>query len=708
MQEVSVLPGRIRWKDQTLYYNKSLSKYINIYIDNLYGVKYSSVNHITTSILVVYDPLKTNYHVIRKNIENAISSALQNKPERIREYDEYYKVLEKRDKARKNSIIYGLIYLAFKVKDSLYGKTFLSSNVRVLQAASIVTIIGGYPLLKSIYQKFAKNIPADSDILLSLTALSFTLTRESSKGVLLLMLKALNDYLKYSADAECLRILNQSMNKTSEMAWLISSSREEVLVGVDTLRIDDVISAHEGEVIPVQGEVIGGSALINTLYYTGQPVISRIGKGSRGYEGLSILSGNLTVKVKKLPVKVEKPKLDKENMYIHQRVSKFQEKITPLSLGAGAVSYLISGNIMNALAVLLVLSPSGSGTALSTGMKSYLTLLNKNKIFLRRPEVFERIVNTDHILFDKTGTLTEGKMKLESITSFNNNFSDQEILEICAACESDHYHPISLTLQNENKRDININEVKDSILVPSKGMKAIYKQHQVLIGKKEFMEENEIDINDRLEMYQDCEKKLLTPVFVSIDHELTAMLVLADALREGSYELIRRIKQKPSLKVTMLTGDNQYKAKDIAHKLDINHVYSNCGFEDKAKIIDEYKKSETVMMVGDGINDVEAMKVADVSVSLADFSCDQIKLNSDVIILEENMLRIPDMISLSEKAYGKINQSITLSQMYNILFGALAFVGAIDAFAAKSFNTINSLMVLLFNKRIEYLSLKVK
>lgn len=703
MQEVSVLPGRIRWKNHLLYYNKSLAKYINIYIDNLYGVKYSLVNHITASILVVYDPMKTNYHVIRKNIEHAISSALQNKPERIREYDEYDQALEKRDKAKKNSIIYGMIYLAFKVKDSLYGKTFLSSNVRVLQAASLVTIIGGYPLLKSFYKKFTRNIPADSDILLSLTALSFTLTRESSKGVLLLMLKAMNDYLKYSADAECLRLLNQSMNKTSEMAWLVSSSREEVLVGVDTLRIDDVISAHEGEVIPVQGEVIGGSALINTLYYTGQPVVSRIGEGSNVYEGLSILSGNLTIKVKKLPVKEEKPKLNQENMYIHQRVSKFQKKITLLSLGAGAVSYLISGNIMNTLAVLLVLSPSGSGTALSTGMKSYLTLLNKNKIFLRRPEVFERIVNIEHILFDKTGTLTEGIMKLEFIKSFNNNFSDQEILKICAACESDHYHPISLTIQNENKRNININEVKDSILIPSKGIIANYKQHQVLIGKKEFMEENGIDLNHGLDMYQDCEKKRLTPVFIVIDHELTGMLVLADVLREGSSELIKRIKQKPSLKVTMLTGDNHYKAQDIAHKLGINRVYSNCSFEDKAKIIGEYKKTETVTMVGDGINDVEAMKAADVSISLADFSCDQVKLNSDVIIFEENMLGIPDMISLSEKAYCKINQSITISQMYNILFGGLAFVGAIDAFTAKSFNTINSLMVLLLNKRIEYL-----
>lgn len=704
LQEISILPGRIRFRNHSLYYNKALANYITVYIDNLYGVKYSIVNHNTASILVVFDPLKINYHVIRKNIENAVLSTLQNKPDNIREYNEYYKTLEKRDKARRNLFIYGLIYLGLKVKNSIYGKFALSTNMGVLQAASAITIIGGYPLLKSFYKKFLKNIPTDSDILLSLTAVSFTLLRESSKGVLLLLLKALNDYIKYSADAQCQRLLTQSMNKTSEMAWLVSASGQEILVSIDALKINDMISAHEGEVIPVDGEVIGGSALINTLYYSGQPVISRMGKGSSVHSGISILSGNLEIKVEKLSERKNKTLLEIEDMQINQRVSKYRKYITPVSMGVGVASYLISGNIMNAMAVMLAFTPAGAGTALSTGMKSYISLLNKHKIFIRRPGTFEKVIHTNHIVFDKTGTLTNGRMNLEFMLSFDSQYSERELLKICATCQSEHYHPISITLNAENESDIDIHKVNGSILIPSKGVQASYENHIIRIGSKEFMAENRIDMDDRLEMYNDLEKRLLTPILVSIDGRLTGIIALMDTLKEGSYELIKRIKQKRSFDISLLTGDNEYKARDIAQKLGINHVCWNCSYEDKAKIINKYKIAETVMMVGDGINDIDAMMEADVSVSFANSSCDLVKLNSDYIIFEDNVLRLTDMVTLSKKAYSKINESITISQFYNLFFGVLAFLGKIDVFAAKSVNTINSLMVMLLNKRIEYLS----
>ena len=706
MQEISILPGRIRFRNQSIHLNKALSKYINIYIDNLYGVKYSDVNYVTASILVVYDPLKSNHKVIRNNIEKAISSSLQNKPVNIREYDEYYKTLEKRNKARRIFFIYSLIYLGLKIKNSIYGKFALSTNVKVLQAASAVTIIGGYPFLKGLYKKFSKNIPTDSEILLSLTALSFTMARESSKGVLLLMLKAMNDYIKYSADAQCQRLLNQSKNNTSEMAWLISSSDQEILVNVHTLKIEDVISIHEGEVIPIHGEVIKGSALVNMLQYTGQSVVSRVSKGERVHGGISILSGEILIKVEKLPDLKDKPQLPKENMVINKRVSKFQNFITPVAFGAGMGSYLLFGDIMNAFAVLLALTPSEAGSASSTGMKSYISLMNKHKIFVRRPETFEKLVHTNYIIFDKTGTLTHGRMNLEFITSFDVQYSEKELLKICAACESEHYHPISITLKYENEIAFDIHKVNDSILIPSKGVQATYESHSILIGNKEFMDENKINLEKSLEIYKNCQERLQTPVLVSIDGRLIGMLAFSETLKEGAFELIKRLKQKQSYNLTLLTGDNKYKAKDIAQRLGINNVYSNCDNEEKAKIVLKYKALGKVMMIGDGINDIDAMRNADVSICFANSSCDLVKLNSDFIIFDDNMLRLEDMVSLSQRVYSHINKSISISQMYNIVFGVLAFVGAIDAFSAKSFNTINSMIVLLFNKRIEYLKPK--
>lgn len=703
MQEISTLPGRIRFRNHSLYYNKALAKYINIYTDYLSGVRYCTVNPATASILVVYDPLKTNVPALRKNIENAVLSALQNRPEKIRDYDEYYNTLAKRDKAKRSMLLFGLIYLGLKMKNSVYGKFALGANAGVLQAAAAVTIVGGYPLLKGIYKKFSKSLPADSDILLSLAALSFTLMRESSKGVLLLLLKAMNDYIKYSADAECRRLLNQSMNRTSETAWLVTSSGEEILVGTDTLKAGDVLSVHEGELIPVSGKAVGGSALADTLYCCGQPVITRFGKDSRVEEGASILSGSLLIRVEKLPERKSKSLAGVEKMQLHQTVGRYQQRITPFSLGAGAAGYLLSGNVMNALAVLLALTPSGAGTAFSTGMKSYVSLLNKHRIFLRRPETFEKVIRPDYVVFDKTGTLTHGRMNLELIASFDPDCSETELLKICAACESEHYHPISATLKEAAGSPADIPRVDGSILIPSKGVRAVYSHRPVLIGSLEFMRENGINADDRLDMYADCEKRFLTPVLVSIGGNLSGILAFSDTLKEGAVELIRQLKRKWKCRIVLLTGDNPYKAGSIARKLGIDLVHSGCSHEAKAEIIRVYKTSGTVMMVGDGINDADAMREADVSVSFAYSSCDRIKLNSDYILFDDSMRGLSDVISLSRRAYGRINQSLRFSQLYNFLFGGLAFAGTLDAFAAKSVNTINSIAVLLLNKRIEYL-----
>jgi P-type E1-E2 ATPase len=619
VQEICILPGRARLKSNKLYHNKPLARYLNTYIDNLYGVKYSNVNHNTASILILFDPQKTNLEALKQNIEKASVSEIKNKLSKLETYDRYHKIIEKRDKAKRNLIIFGLIYIAFKIKSSLYGKFSLSCSVKVLQVASAVTIIGGYPLIKSLYKKFAKNIPTDSEILLNLSALTFTLMRESSKGVLVLVLKALSDYIEYSAEAEGERFLNQSMKSDSGMA-----------------------------VVP-------------------------------------------------------KPDISKTDLDIYKRVKDYQNAITPVSIGAGAAALIFSRNIMHALSVLLALTPGAAATALNSGQKSYITLLNRHKTYLRNPNIIEKLARADHIVFDKTGTLTDEIMKIETVLTYDERYSENDLLAICAACESGSMHPISVTLQKKAEGRFDSSKVKSSSLLPSKGVVASYEDYVVAIGNKDLMLERNVDIDKEMPLYSDFEQKLFTPVFVSIDNKLCGMIVMKDIIKKDAYEMIKRIKEKGIRNISILTGDNQNKALALASELGISSVYSNCSFEEKERIIEKLKSQETVIMVGDGINDAEAMRAADVSISFVNSSADIIKLHSDCIIFENDMTLLADIIPLSVKAYESIHQSITFSQIYNLVWGGMALFGNVDAFAAKAINTINSLAILLMDKRIEYL-----
>lgn len=703
LEEMSVLPGRIRFKNLRLYSDKPLAFYINVYIHHLYGVKYSKVNHITSSILVIYDPQKTNHGLIRQNIDHAIEAAIRQRSEVLAQYKHFCETIEKRDRAKRNFLFYGLLYVLFKVKQSMYGKFSLSRNLRVLQLASAVTIIGGYPLVKGIYKRFAKHIPTDSEILLKLTAVSFTILRESTKGVFVLLLKQLNDYIKLSADVECQRMLNQTMHKTAGMVWMHGPHNQEILVPVENLSVGQVVGVHKGEMISVKGQVLEGPAVVNSLYYTGQPVATRIGEGSKVYEGMTVLSGKLKVKVDQLPESRNKCDIPMEQLRMHRRVEHYRKHIAPISIGAAVLSYLATGNIVNGLSVILLLCPSASGTALTSGIKSCMSLLKKHNIYLRNVNTFEKIIDTDHIVFDKTGTLTYGQMQIKEVIVLDQIYSENELLNICAACEADQYHPIAVTFKQE-MNDYDIAKVQSSVLLPSKGVEAVYDGNSVLIGNQKLMSDHRIDVTKGLKQYEVFEKRLYTPVFISINNRLAGIIALQDILRDDAFEMVDKLKYRGLTNISLLTGDGKEKAQAIGQALHIRDIYSDCSYEDKGKVIEQKKKTGIVMMVGDGVNDVMAMKQADVSVSFADCCCDKVKLHSDCIIFEDDMERLADFIRLSQKSYRYVNQSIMYSKLHNITLGVLAFFGYFNPFAAKSFNTVNSLIVLLLNKRIEYLS----
>lgn len=702
MECLSNLPGRVRFKSLDIYYNTNFSDYIEKYINSLYGVKSTKVTKNTGSILILYDINKTNLQLLKENIENALSAHIIKDDDKFKNFDKYFNSIKNRKNAKRKFLFWSTFYLLLKIKGSIYGKFQASRNLSILKVASLITIIGGYPLLKKLYKKLAKNMPTDEDILLELTAISFTILRENSSGVLVLMFKALNDYIEFSAEVESQKALLDSSGYNYRMAWTKSQDGSNILISLNSLNIGDYIYAYKGEVVPVEGIIEEGNALINTLYCTGQPTIYNAKKGRKIYEGNAIVSGYLKIRITSLPNSTEKIDISPEKLYIHNKTKDFQTKMTPVALIASSLSSIFTNTILSAFSTLLALSPKASSVALNSGIKNYISLLNKNHIYLRNPNTFENILNVDKVMFDKTGTLTYGKMKIISITSFDNNYSEMELLKICAACEFENFHPISVTLQSACT-DIDINKIDSSVLIPSEGVKANYNNNEVLIGNKKLMQNNHIDISKGNEKYIDYQNKFLIPIFIAISQKFVGIIVLDDILRNDSQKLIDRLKYNNINDLSILTGDSNAKAKQIGNQLDITKIYSNVNYLEKAKIVEYESVHSTVMMIGDGLNDVSAMKAADISVSFANSSCNKVKLHSDCIIYDDDLTKITDLISLSKKSYDAINRTIFLSNFYNIVFGLIAFCGDLNIFTAKSLNTLNSLLVLLLNQRIRYL-----
>lgn len=703
LYELHVLPGRVRFKTESIYKDRSLAKYISIYIDNLYGVKYSKININTSTILVIYDEKKSDYKIIKDNIKKALFPITKNAIIDLKNYNRYFERVKNRDKVKLKLIVSGIIYISFKIKQIFHGNFSLRSNLRVLEAASIVTIVGGYPLLKSFYKKFTKHIPTDADILLKLSAVALIIMRESSEGILVLFLKYLSEYIKLSAEVNCMRQLDQSTRKNSGMSWLIGEDNSKLLIPVESLNINDKVAIHKGEMVPSKVVIEEGSCLINTLYYSGQPVVNQLKIGSNAYEGMTLLSGNIKARVLEIPKSSVKAESIFENMNINRSIMNYQNNAAPIAMGIAAFNYLFTGNFLNAMSILLVLCPAASGTALSSGMRNYFSLLHRHKIYYKNPNSLEKLIDVNSVVFDKTGTLTEGIMSIEDIKLYSDFYSKDEILNICAASELDNYHPIAATLQRE-AANYDMSKVNSSTFIPSTGIEANFENHKILIGNIRLMQSNNINTKIAEIDYYNFERNLCTPLFVSIDGKLCALLILKDVVRHGSKGLIKMLKASGIKHISLLTGDLEEKANNTSKLLGINRIYSECTASDKETVINSIKKRKTVMMAGDGINDSNAMKSADISVSFCNSACDKVKLHSDCIILDDNIESLADFLSLSKKSYRVIKQTILISKLYNIVFGSMAFFGYFNPFTAKSLNTINSILVLILNQRIKFSS----
>ena len=706
MEAISSLPGRIRFKSNKIYNNKPLAEYINTYTDGLFGVIYCNVNIHTTSILIKYDSEKIDYNTIKDNLYFAINSSVMETKEKLNHYNMYYKTLEKRNISRNKFLAFSLIYIFFKTKQISFGKFSLSRNVLVFELASLVTIIGGYPLFRKLFKQSTRSISSQSEVILNIVAISFTLSRESSKGVLVLVLKHMNNYIKLASDASCMRTLNCNMSRTSGMAWLIRDNQQEILQNVKNLKLEDIIVIHKGELIPVEGEIVEGKASVNSLYLTGQPIINEVTIGNKVYEGVILIEGELKVKVSKIPEEYNKTDLLLKELDVTAKLNVYEKIITPVSIGMATLNFIFTGNILNAFGILLVFTPSASRTALNSGIRNYVIALSKQNIYLRNPECIESISNTTQVVFDKTGTLTQGNMNIIRVDSFNDSYSRDDLLILCSECEADSYHAVALSFKEatRNINNSNADRVENIIKIPSKGIEAYCNQQKVLIGSLDFLNENGINTLEASYKLEEYKKIHCKPILVSVNGNLAGLFAMQDIIRPSSIELVKRLKKIGLKDIYLLTGDNFDVALDVAKRLSIdeNKIFSGYNYEQKERFVKELRNKGKILMVGDGINDERAMGAADVSVSFSNNACDKLKLQSDCIIFEDDMEKLVDLILISNKSLREINHTITISQAYNFFFGTLTFLQYFDAFTAKSINTMNSLMVLLINERIRW------
>ena len=702
------------------------------------GIKTASVNLIMNNASIEYDDSKLTLEQVEKFVDKAgfTSLGIDN--------------LEKEEKKKSNekyrligisAISILILYISMSHMTGLPVIPFLNMMTHAINYAitllvlTIIVLWMGRDILKNGYKNLIHKTPNMDTLVMIGVMSSFiysvygtirickgnamyveSLYYESS-AIVIFFIK-IGKYIESKNKDKTKEALQQLMSITPNHATIIRDGNEET-VTLDEIQKGDIVICKPGEKIAVDGEVVEGTTHINESFITGESVPVKREKGSKVIAGSINYEGTIKYKAEKIGKEStvsEIVRLVVEATNTKAPIAKvadtisgyFVPTIIVIAMIAFIVWFLITKNVAIAInifvTILVVACPCSLGLATPLAIVISSGNASKKGILVKTSEALENAHKVKTICFDKTGTLTKGELTISKIYNYSN-LSENEIIKLVASIENKSEHPIAKAIVNEAKnKKIDLEEITDFKTIPGYGVSAMIKENQYLIGNKKLMTENNITIlqeQDELDLVSNGNSIL----FIAENQNLIALIGVKDVLKNESIDIVKKL-QKRNIEVVMLTGDNEKTAKAIAKQIGVNKVIANVLPKQKAEEIKKLKEKGLVMMCGDGINDSVSLVTADIGVSVSsgtDIAMD----SSNVVLMNDNLDKIEDLLSISQKTIRNIKQNLFWAFFYNICMipiacGILEPLGIVmNPMIAAFAMTISSLTVILNALRLK-------
>lgn len=472
----------------------------------------------------------------------------------------------------------------------------------------------------------------------------------------------------------------------------------EVEIPLESLRLQDTVIIKPGERIPADGEILQGSTHVDESLITGESQAQERRVGDKLIAGSINGEGVVHLKVKAIGAESTLSKIirmveDAQAVKapIQRLVDRVSEVFVPTVLVLALLTFILTGSMINAIAVLVIACPCALGLATPTSIMVGTGRAAKSGILIKDAEALELTHRLDILAFDKTGTLTEGKPSLSFLQAFDGTKS--EALRMAAALQSGSEHPLAQAiLKARTEKKIEYTSASDVKAISGKGLSGVIEGKTYLLGSYKLLEslDSETLNKERQERAEFGES--LSYLINETDKKVLALFGFTDQIKESAQETIRELK-KLGVKPVMLTGDNRGSASRVAKQLGIEDYRAELMPQDKFDLIREFKQSGKVVgMVGDGINDAPALASADVAFAMAT-GTDVAMHSSGVTLMQGDPRLIVDAISLSKATYRKIQQNLFWAFVYNVIGIPLAALGYLNPMLAGAAMALSSVSV---------------
>ena len=532
---------------------------------------------------------------------------------------------------------------------------------------------------------------------LDATAVTVSMVRGdfATAGSVMFMLR-LGEILEEWTHKKSVADLASAMSLRVENVWQ-QVDGTEVLTKVTAVKPGDRIVIRTGGMIPLDGRVIEGEAMVNQSSLTGEsmPVAKR--PGSPVYAGTVAEEGECVVCVEKVSGSGRYDRVvrmieesEKLKSTAEDKASRMADRLVPYTLGGTAVTYLLTRNVTKMLAVLMVDFSCALKLAIPVAVLSAMRESSGHHISVKGGRFLEAVAKADTIVFDKTGTLTYATPKVAQIVPFGGH-READMLRL-AACLEEHYpHSMANAVVEEAKRRGLTHEEYHSQVqyVVAHGISSMVENKKVIIGSAHFVFEDEgCCIPEGEQEKYDALPAAYSHLYLCIDGELAAVICIHDPLRREAKDAVKALHESGFTNVVMMTGDNRRTAESVAAEVGVDAVYAEVLPEDKAAFIrQEKEKGHTVIMVGDGVNDSPALSEADAGIAISTGAAIAREI-ADITVASEDLFELVTLRKLSEALMARIHGSYRFIVAFNLSLITLGVAGVLPpAISALLHNT---------------------
>ena len=523
---------------------------------------------------------------------------------------------------------------------------------------------------------------------LDATAITVSLiTKDFSTASSIMFLLGIGELLEEWTHKKSVDDLARSMSLNVSKVWLRTPENQEILVESSKIEKGDKVVVHMGNVIPFDGEVLDGDAMVNQASLTGESVPVQRTVGNTVFAGTVVEEGEITIRVKEVEgnnrfdqivtMIEESEKLKSE---LEGKAEHYADKLVPWTLGATGLTYLLTRNVTKAMSILMVDFCCALKLAMPISVLSAIREASLYNVTVKGGKFLEAVAEADTIVFDKTGTLTKAHPTVVDVVNFNDEYSSDDMLRV-AACLEEHFpHSMAKAVVDAaSKKGLSHEEMHTKVeYIVAHGIATSINGKRTVIGSYHFVFEDEKcvvpagkePLFESLPLYY-------SHLYLAIEGKLSAVICIEDPLRDEAAAVVTSLKKAGILKVVMMTGDSERTASVIAKKVGVDEYYAEVLPEDKAAFVEREKaKGRKVIMIGDGINDSPALSAANVGIAISD-GAEIAREIADITVGSDDLYQIVTLKYISNALMKRIKSNYRKIVGYNSGLIALGVAGVL-------------------------------